>query len=235
MLADVPFTFPLRRAMTGRLTREQRLRRRLEDVLVGVGSAEVITPSLRADDADPSAIRLEEPLSSELALLRTELLPSLVDFAGRNVEAGNRDIALFEIAHVYVPRDEELPDEPLRLAGILEGGFGEVKGVVEAIYAALKASPLFAPAEHPLLHPGKTARTEAGVFGEVHPAALDGSWGAFELDLKSLLAVAREPVRYEDVITFPSLRQDLAFIVAEGRPGGRSDRRGAGRGGAGAA
>ncbi len=134
------------------------------------------------------------------------------------MEAGNRNIALFEIAHVYLPRGEDLPDEPLRLAGILEGGFGKVKGVVETIYATLKATPLFAPAEHPLLHPGKTGRTEAGIFGEVHPAALDGSWGAFELDLESLFAVAREPVRYEDVITYPAVRQDLAFIVAEDVP-----------------
>ncbi|MFL6289138.1 MAG: phenylalanine--tRNA ligase subunit beta, partial [Actinomycetes bacterium] len=118
----------------------------------------------------------------------------------------------------YLPRGEELPDEPLRLAGILEGGFGEVKGVVEAIYAALKATPLFAPAEHALLHPGKTARTEAGVFGEVHPAALEGSWGMFEFDLETLVAVARDPVRYEDVITFPAVRQDLAFIVADDVP-----------------
>jgi phenylalanyl-tRNA synthetase beta chain len=218
VLADVPFTLPLRRAMTGRLSREQRIRRRLEDTLVGLGFVEVITPSLRADDRDPTAIRLEEPLSSELAILRTELLPSLVDYAVRNVEAGNRNIALFEIAHVYLPRGEDLPDEPLRVAGILEGGFPEVKGVVEAIYGALKATPLFAPAEHPLLHPGKTARTEAGVFGEVHPTALEGGWGAFELDLDSLVAVARDPVRYEDVITFPSVRQDLAFIVAEDVP-----------------
>jgi phenylalanyl-tRNA synthetase beta chain len=218
VLPDVPLTLPLRRAMTGRLTREQRLRRRLEDVLVGLGFAEVVTSSLRPDDRDPGAIRLQEPISIEVAVLRTELLPSLVDYARRNVEAGNRDVALFEIAHVYLPRADELPEEPLHLAGIAEGGFEQVKGVVEAIYAALKATPLFAPAEHELLHPGKSARTEAGVFGEVHPAVLEGSWGAFELELDGLFAVARDPVRYEDVITYPAVRQDLAFIVAEDVP-----------------
>ena len=67
VLDDVPFTLPLRRAMTGRLTREQRMRRRLEDALVGLGFAEAVTPSLRADDREPGAIRLEEPISSELA------------------------------------------------------------------------------------------------------------------------------------------------------------------------
>ncbi len=105
--------------------------------------------------ATRTAIRLEEPISIELAILRTELLPSLVDYAGRNVEAGNRNIALFEIAHVYLPRGEDLPDEPLRVAGILEGGFAEVKGVVEAIYGALKATPLFAPGRAPSPPPGQ--------------------------------------------------------------------------------
>src|SRR5262249_31678993 len=76
------------------------------------------------------------------------------------------------------------------------------------------------PAEHPLLHPGKSARTEAGVFGEVHPAILEGAWSCFELDLELLFAVARDPVRYEDVITYPPIRQDLAFIVDEDIPAG---------------
>jgi phenylalanyl-tRNA synthetase beta chain len=217
-LAEVPLTLPLRRHMTGRLTREQRLRRRLEDVLVGLGFSEVVTPSLRRDDRDHSAITLEEPISIEVAVLRTELLPSLVDFARRNTEVGNRNVALFEIAHVYLPRGEELPEEPLRVAGILEGGFPAVKGVVEAIYSVLKAAPLVAPAEQALLHPGKSGRTEAGVFGEVHPAVLEGSWSAFELELDSLFAVARDPVRYEDVITFPAVHQDLAFVVDEDVP-----------------
>jgi phenylalanyl-tRNA synthetase beta chain len=219
-LERVPFTLPLRRVMFGRLSRDQRLRRRLEDALVGLGFSETVTPSLRGGDRDPSAIRLGEPISIELAVLRTELLPSLIDFARRNAELGNQGVALFEIAHVYLPRDEELPEEPMHVAGVLEGGFSAVKGVVEVIYSALKATPLFAPAEHSLLHPGKTARAEAGVFGEVHPAVLDGSWGAFELDLEPLFAVARDPIRYEDVITYPAVRQDLAFIVSEDVPAG---------------
>ena len=177
-----------------------------------------MTPSLRLDDADPDAIALEEPISIELAVLRTELLPSLHDFARRNADVGNRDVALFEVAHVYLPKGNELPDEPLHVAGIVEGGFSAVKGVVEAIYGALKATPLIAPGEHALLHPGKAARTEAGVFGEVHPAVLDGNWGAFEFDLELLLADARDPVRYADVSTYPAVRQDLAFIVAEDVP-----------------
>jgi phenylalanyl-tRNA synthetase beta chain len=134
--------------------------------------------------------------------------------ARRNVDAGAGGIALFEIARVYLSNGE-LPTERLHLAAIAEGGFARAKGVVEALYEALKAEPRFERAEHPLLHPGKTARTQAGILGELNPRVLAGEWGALELDLGSLFAESREPVTYEDVITYPAVRQDLAFVVPE--------------------
>ena len=210
-LEDVPFTLPVRRAMFGSLTREQQLRRRVEDVLVGLGFAEIYTPSMVAEE---TPWKLQEPISVELASLRTRLLPSLVEAVRRNIDAGARDIALFEIARAYLSGDE-LPDERVRVAGICQGGFFRAKGVVEAIYAALKAEPSFERVDDPLLHPGKAARTSAGVFGELHPGVLDGEWGVFELELADLFAVAREPVPYEDIVTYPPVRQDLAFSVPE--------------------
>ena len=211
-LEDVPFTLPVRRAMFGALTREQELRRRVEDALVGLGFAETYTPSLVADDE--TAWKLPEPIAVELTALRTSLLPSLVEAARRNVDAGAERIALFEIARVYLSNGE-LPNERLHVAAIAEGGFARAKGVVEALYEALKAEPRFERAEHQLLHPGKTARTSAGVLGELNPRVLAGEWGALELDLESLFAESREPVSYEDVITYPAVRQDLAFVVPE--------------------
>jgi phenylalanyl-tRNA synthetase beta chain len=211
-LEDVPFTLPERREMFGTLSREQRLRRRIEDVLVGLGFVDTYTPSLRPEEASPWA--LPEPITVELTTLRTALLPSLVEAAQRNVDAGARGIALFEIARVYLP-DGELPDERTRVAGIAEGGFSHVKGVVETIYAALKAGLEVERAQNPLLHPGKAARTPAGSLGELHPSLLEGTWSAFELDLGELARASREPVTYEDVITYPSVRQDLAFAVGE--------------------
>src|SRR5262249_15084786 len=162
-LEDVPFTLPARREMFGVLTREQQLRRRVEDALVGLGFAETYTPSLVPDDDTPW--KLPEPMSAELTALRTTLITSLVDAARRNVDAGARVISLYEIARVYL-RGGELPEERLRVAAICEGGYLRVKGVVEALYAALKAEPVFERAEHRLFHPGKTARTPAGVLGE---------------------------------------------------------------------
>ncbi|HEX6701729.1 MAG TPA: phenylalanine--tRNA ligase subunit beta [Gaiellaceae bacterium] len=219
-LDDVPFTLPERRAMFGRLSREQRLRRRVEDVLLGLGFSETYTPTLRPDDLVEGALRLPEPITVELAVLRTSLLPSLAETARRNAEVGNERIALFEIARVYLPARGPLPREELHVAGVLEGPYSRAKGAVEALYWALKAEARFERTEHPLLHPARAARVEAGVVGELHPGLLEGTWSGFELDLGRLFAAVREPVRYEDVITYPAVRQDLAFVVDEAVPAG---------------
>jgi phenylalanyl-tRNA synthetase beta chain len=215
-LADVPFTLPVRQEMHGRLTPLQRLRRRVEDALVGLGFSEAYTPSLVEADVEPHALRLEEPISVELAVLRTELLPSLVEAARRNVQVGNERVALFEIARVYLPRgEEELPDERIRVGGIAQGDFLRTKGAVEALLRSLHAEATWTRGQHRLLHPGKTARIDAGIVGELHPAVLNGVWGAFELDLETLFAGAREAVAYEDVLSYPAVRQDIAVAVAE--------------------
>jgi phenylalanyl-tRNA synthetase beta chain len=216
-LEAVPFTLPTRSEMFGALTPVQRLRRRIENLLVGLGLTETYTPSLRPEDSNPRAWRLPEPISAEFAVLRTRLLPSLVLAVARNVELGAEHVALFEVARVYLP-DGELPDEQTHVAAIVEGGWARAKGIVDTLHAALAVEPTFERAEDELLHPGKSAATDAGVVGELHPGVLLGVWGAFELDIAKLLGVAREEVRYTDVVSFPAVRQDLAFTVAEDVP-----------------
>jgi phenylalanyl-tRNA synthetase beta chain len=199
--------------MFGVLTREQQLRRRHEDALVGLGFAETYTPSLVPDEE--TKWKLPEPISVELTALRTRLLPSLVEYAQRNLDAGNADIAIFEIARVYLPAAGELPDEHIHVAGLTQGGFARGKGVVEALYAALNLEPTFERADDPLFHPGKCARTAAGLLGELHPRQLEGTWSAFELDLGELAAARDGTVRYRDVISFPAVHQDIAVVVPE--------------------
>ncbi|MBA2476181.1 MAG: phenylalanine--tRNA ligase subunit beta [Actinobacteria bacterium] len=215
-LGDVPFTLPASRVAVGRLTRHQRLRRRLEDVLVGLGFSEAYTPSLVRVEIEPSGLRLPEPQTADQAALRTTLLHGLVEAARRNREAGNEQIALFELARVYLPGGAELPREDVRLGAIVEGGFEPAKGAVEAIYAALKVEPAFRREERDPLRPGRAAAIGAGWVGELHPSLLEGGWGVLELDLEALFETAREPVVYHDVVTFPAVKQDLAFVVDEG-------------------
>jgi phenylalanyl-tRNA synthetase beta chain len=219
-LEKIPFTLPLRRATFGRLSKEQRLRRAVEDVLVGCGFSEAYTWSLQAADRDPNALTVPEPISAEMAVLRTTLLDGLVESARRNIDLGADRVALFELARVYLPSGEQLPEERWRVGGITSGGFFAAKGAVEVLHDALKLEPRFERSGEPFLHPGKAARVESGWVGELHPALGAEGFGAFELDLDTLFADVPERIAYEDVITYPSLRQDLAVVVDEEVPAG---------------
>jgi phenylalanyl-tRNA synthetase beta chain len=210
-LPEIPFTLPRREAMFGRLTRAQRLRRIVEDALVGAGYAEAYTPTFVAE----GEVRLPEPLSSEAAALRTNLYASLLDPARRNADAGAEDVALFEVARVYRDVGEQLPQERWHVAGIADGGFAEAKWAVEQIYAALGLDPAYERTSEPYLHPGKAARTAEGWLGELHPELIEGAWGTFELDLDALVDAAPQVVGFDAVSPYPDLRQDLAFVVDE--------------------
>jgi phenylalanyl-tRNA synthetase beta chain len=215
VLDRIPLTLPLRRHVRGRLTKEQRLRRLVEDVLVGAGLSEAYTWSLAPWDPHPDAIRLPSPMTSDQAILRTTVIPGLVEAAKTSLDAGAQEIGLFEIARVYFPSGEQLPNEGWHVGGVLQGGFAAAKGVVEVLYAALHVELRTRRGAHTLLHPGKAAETDAGWLGELHPTLLEGGWGGFELDLGALAASAPDRVVYEDVLTYPATLQDIAVAVDE--------------------
>lgn len=215
VLDRVPHTMPRRRHVEGRLSKHQRVRRLVEDVLVGAGLSEAYTWSLVASDPHPDAIRLPDPMTSDQAILRTTILPGLVEAARTGLDTGADDVRLFEIARVYLPSGEPLPDERWLVAGLVKGGFAAAKGVVEALYDTLHAELRVERASHALLHPGKSAETAAGCLGELHPTLLEGAWGAFELDLGTLAETVPERIVYEDVLTFPAALQDIAVAVGE--------------------
>jgi phenylalanyl-tRNA synthetase beta chain len=206
-MAAIPFTLPRREAMFGRLTRWQRLRRVVEDVLVGCGWSEAYTPSL----VPAGAVTLPEPLSAELAAMRETLLPSLVEAAHANLAVDAESVALFEIARTY----PAIGREPWHVAGIADGGFAEAKWAVEQIYSALGVEPSYERTSEQYLHPGKAAKTAEGRLGELHPTLLDGTWGAFELDLDALAEAAPQIVAFGEVSPYPDVRQDLAFVIDE--------------------
>src|SRR5919204_2601703 len=216
-LREVPARLPRRQAMFGRLTKAQRIRRAIQDTLAGFGYSEAYTWSLVPQDVDPSAFRLEEPLSSEQAALRTSLLHGLIASARRNADVGHEQIGLFELAHVYLPTGGQLPDEPWHLAGIVNRGFGSAKGTVEGLYEALYVEPTFAPADD-VAGRGRGARTGEGWVVALPDPELPGDWAAFELDVDALVERTPDLVVYEDVITYPPVRQELAFIVDEDLP-----------------
>jgi phenylalanyl-tRNA synthetase beta chain len=202
-LEDVPATLPARDAASVQLTREQRLRRQVEDLLAGAGYSEAYTWSLVP--AGEGRLALEEPYTVDMAALRTDLERGLLESAERNRNAGVEEIALFEIGRVYLPTAEGLPEEPLHVAAITDGGFFRAKGAMEVLHEALGV-----PLGSVEREQARAARTTYGRIAE-----LAGGWGYFELDLDALFADVPDAVVYEDVITFPPLKQDLAFAVDE--------------------
>lgn len=219
-LDELPATLPARREMFGALTAEQRLRRKVEDVLSGAGLVEAYTTSLTGADPAPGALRLPDPLSAELAVLRTRLLSGLVESAQRNLNVGNTGVALFEIARVYLPSGEQLPDERWHVAAIVEGGYFPVKGVAELLLDAFRADWAWEPAANlGDLGQGAVLRAAGGAVGgtvtQLPAAALDGAWGYLEIDLPTLFAAGPARGGFEDVTAFPAVKNDIAVVVDE--------------------
>ncbi|HEU4976798.1 MAG TPA: phenylalanine--tRNA ligase subunit beta [Baekduia sp.] len=184
-LDQLPATLPKRRGAAGRLSTQQRLRRRAADALVGRGAYEAVGWSfteptvadrlrLLEDDPRRRFVTMENPMSEEQAVLRTTLLGSLLDVARHNISRGASDLRLFEQGAVYVARDDEpLPHEHRALGALLHGrlhaptwgereprrvDFFAIKALLGAVFEALRVDWSVEPHADPFLHPGRSAR-----------------------------------------------------------------------------
>ena len=189
-LDKVPTTMPARPQAIGKLTADERLRRRLEDALRDRGLTETVCWSFTAPETlaclrlgELPALRLANPLSEDMSIMRPLLLSGLLDAARWNAARGRGDLALFESAHVYRPSGplaaadpERSPDgsypavERHHLGGLLTGrgaggwrtpptpvDFFRAKGLVEAVLDAARIEWWVEPGERPFLHPGRAA------------------------------------------------------------------------------
>jgi phenylalanyl-tRNA synthetase beta chain len=249
-LDKIPATLPSRHGAYGRLTPRQRLRRRAGDALTAQGLDEIVgwsltspevSDRLRLPDDHPLRRRVElaNPLSSDLSVLRTTLLGSLLDVASHNRARGTSTLRLFEAGAVYLPDgDAQLPREPYHLGALLSGAarttswrdsapptvdFFAAKGVLAGLLATLRVPWAVSRATEPFLHPGQSARIEVGGaavgwVGVIHPLVaaewdLRDTVAGFELDLD---AVPEPPTPvYREVSGFPDVREDIAVVVSE--------------------
>jgi phenylalanyl-tRNA synthetase beta chain len=249
-LDGLPATIPVNRTgRPGALPAPLRLRRRAEDVLVGHGVHEVAGWSfadprlldrlrLPADDALRRVVELANPMAETESILRPTIVGSLLDVAARNRDRGRPDLALFESAAVYRAENGPLPAEHHALGVVLHGALlpaswrrgaapradvFAAKGLLEAVFTALRV-PLAVESGGPaFLHPGRAGRVLAGddpvgFLGEVHPLVA-AEWGfeepvaTFAIDLGRVVAHAPEVEVYADLTTHPALRRDLALSV----------------------
>ena len=184
-----------------------------------------------ADGAERNAVKILNPISEELSIMRTFLAPSMLGNAVRNIRRGNDEGREFEIANVYLPRNtaaSEQPEERKHLTFAIWGAkcdFFDIKGTVEALAEVFHLPLTYVRAEKTYLHPGVSAsvllgKTVVGEIGELDPAialslSLDKKVYLGELDLCALSESMDDAIRYANLPKFPAMQRDLALIVDE--------------------
>jgi phenylalanyl-tRNA synthetase beta chain len=217
---------------------------RLQDCLVDRGYQEAITYSF-VDEAMQSAvapgeefIRIQNPISSELAVMRTTLWCGLLNAALYNLNRQQNRVRLFEAGLRFFYQDRQIQQRKM-LSGVALGtvnaeqwgektrklDFFDIKADVEALFDLTGLRVDFVAFQHPALHPGQTAqiknqRGEAiGLLGMLHPT-LEKQLGfgspvfLFELDQDAVLQ--RQVPQFSALSKYPSVRRDMALLVEEG-------------------
>jgi phenylalanyl-tRNA synthetase beta chain len=245
----LPTTPPLA-PITAKLSPEARRSRfAVRRLLAALGYLETINFSFveeswerdLAGNADP--IRLLNPIASQMSVMRSSLLGSLLQALKFNLDRKAERVRVFEVGRVFM-RDASVETtdatvrgihQPMRVAGLAYGDpdglqwarkgpgadFYDVKGDVEALLSPLKAQ--FVPADHPAMHPGRCAAImlhgrRVGTVGELHPRwrqawELAHAPVLFELDLDAV--VQRQVAAFEPVPKFQPAQRDIAVIVAD--------------------
>ena len=220
------------------------------DYLETVNYAFVDAALLERWSATERAVPLANPLSAELGVMRTRLLPGLVSALQRNVARQAGRVRLFELGNVFESRESGIgnreseesaaPVEILRIAGAIHGDAGseqwgekarkadfhDLKGDLDSLAAASGAVLEYRPSQAAFGHPGRSADVfreghRIGWIGQLHPRLqraldLDGEVIGFELDMAPL--TQRALPKAAELSRFPSVRRDLAFVVADEVP-----------------
>ncbi|MBR1744078.1 MAG: phenylalanine--tRNA ligase subunit beta [Lachnospiraceae bacterium] len=238
----IPMTLPESSATMGGLSEKLNLENEVRDIVEAYGFCEGMTYSfespkvyeklnLKEDDALRKSIVISNPLGEDYSVMRTSALGGMLTSLATNYNRRNKDVRLYELANVYLPKAlplTELPDERVQLTlgmyGV--GDFYEMKGVLESILdiLSLRGTVEYDPnAGKTFLHPGRQANViyEGKVIaylGEVHPAVLKN----FEIgersyiavvDLMELISMDKQAVKYEGIAKFPSVTRDISLMM----------------------
>jgi phenylalanyl-tRNA synthetase beta chain len=220
-------------AIHGHLSLAQARRRRLREVLLGLGISEAMPNPFLADDdlrraglAGP-AVRILNSLVAEESILRTTLRPGLLKAIAFNESHRRAGVSLFEVGHAYPPGEGELPGEYEELAVALAGR--EAPAAMEVwreLAAAMGFGARIDQSRPPAgLHPTRSAtlsigRDVIGAVGEVHPDVLDAyeveeRVAVLELNLTLLLAIEEKVPVWKPTSRYPSSDLDLAIVTPD--------------------
>jgi phenylalanyl-tRNA synthetase beta chain len=254
---EIPSVLPRIRPTREPSEREQ-LTRRARAACVELGLSEAMTYGfvspkvLEILGAPAPAVVLQNPLSELQSVMRTSLLPGLLEALGQARRRGEPDVRMFTVGAAFLASEtERLPDERLGVAAILAGARpaylakpeivdvwdakGLAVGIVERMTRRSPRVVAMLPTERPRhLHPRGAAHVlvgdaRVGRLGPLHPSvvgALDLGGGAMivEIDLAAVASLGREYPRYVPIPRFPASTRDVALVVHESIPAGEVER-----------
>ena len=217
---------------------EQKTERLLGQTCRACGYSEIITYSfispsaydkIRLPEDSPlrDSLKILNPLGEDRSIMRTTVLPSMLETLTRNWNFRNKSVKLYELGRTYFPRPDGLADEPKTLCLGAYGpdmDFFTLKGAAEAVLNALRVADVGYTAQdaNPSYHPGRCAdiysgNTLLGVLGQVHPSVaenygIDGELYSAELSFDALRDCAGGRPVYQPLPRFPSVPRDLALV-----------------------
>ncbi|OUQ23502.1 phenylalanine--tRNA ligase subunit beta [Flavonifractor sp. An135] len=240
---NIPTTLMRGQTTLGGFSEEEKLERRLGGMCRSMGYDEIITYSFisptcydkirwAADDARRESFKILNPLGEDTSIMRTTVLPSMLEILTRNYNYRNQNVKLYEVGRIYLPGgDDGLAIENKVLS---MGAYGDdmdffaLKGAVEAILKDLRALDVrfeVPCVPNPSYHPGRVAdvyvgERRIGVLGQVHPLVarnygVDAEFYCAELDFGQLLNMDCSVPEYVPLPKFPAVTRDIAVVCDE--------------------
>ena len=236
---NIPCTLVSGETTQGGYSDAQKLEQTLGSVCRTCGHDEIITYSFisptyydkirwSADDARRESFKILNPLGEDTSIMRTTVLPSMLEILTRNYNYRNKTAKLYEIGRIYLPgTGDGLATESKMLSiGAYGPGydFFAMKGVVEAVLTEIRAKDIRFEAvnDNPSYHPGRCAAvwsgdTYVGLFGQIHPLVaqnydVDAEFYCAELSFDALFAARGEDPIYQPLPKFPAVTRDIAVV-----------------------
>ena len=235
---EIPVRFTGAISTCGGFTPEQLCERRIGEVCRGMGLDEIITYSfispayydkinLPSDSPLRDSLRILNPLGEDTSIMRTTILPSMLEILTRNYNYRNREAALYEIGRTYHKRADGLADEPKTVSLGAYGpnmNFFVLKGWVEELLESLGIRNVKFRQEtaDPSYHPGRCATVWAGehrlgILGQIHPRVMrnysvDAEFYCAQLSFEEMFALRGGTPVFRPLPRFPAVTRDIAVI-----------------------
>jgi len=236
----IPKTIMTGSWVQGKISQKQKLENNVKDVLCGCGMYEITTYSFESptvfdklriprESTLRKVVTIKNPLGEDYSIMRTTLLPAMLNVLSLNYNRGVKKARLYEVAPRYIAGEIPLRELPRERKTISLGMYGDesfysIKGIIEVLLEELNIlNYKFRKIEHPSYHQGRTAEILVdgeilGIIGEIHPEVaekyqLDTKIYTGELDMELLVSKTVHDIKYSPLPKFPAINRDIAVLL----------------------